>query len=103
MQPASVAMSNGASEFNSRPNQFHFSGYIFILIIKSSVVEFTISCKSLSFKAAKVLVNSFVISRIDYCNVLLAGIPRCAVDRLQRVINNVARSCSAGKYSVCQA
>jgi len=40
------------------------------------------SCiKSLSFEAARTLVNSFVISRIDYCNSLLAGIPKCLLDR----------------------
>jgi len=37
------------------------------------------------------IVNSFVISRVDYCNSLLAGVPRYQLDRLQSVINTAAR------------
>jgi len=40
---------------------------------------------------AKVIVNSFVISRVDYCNSLLAGAPRYLLDRLQSVLNSAAR------------
>jgi len=59
-----------------------------------------VSIKSLPFETAKTLVNCFVISRIDYCNSLLAGMPRYALDRLQRVMNAAARMLSgAGKYS----
>ena len=36
-------------------------------------------------------VNSFVISRVDYCNSLLAGVPRYQLDRLQSVMNTAAR------------
>jgi len=58
------------------------------------------SCiKSLSFEAAMTLVNSFVISRIDYCNGLLAGIPKCLLDRLQSVLNVSAKLlCGCQKY-----
>jgi len=31
---------------------------------------------------AKTVVNSFVISRVDYCNGLLAGVPHYQLDRL---------------------
>jgi len=40
---------------------------------------------------AKAIVNSFVISRIDYCNSLLAETPRYLLDRLQSVMNAAAR------------
>ena len=40
---------------------------------------------------AKSLVNSFVISRIDYCNSLLTGLPNNALDHLQRVQNAACR------------
>jgi len=41
-----------------------------------------------------------VISRIDYYNSLLSGVPQYALDRLQRVMNAAARMlCGAGKYS----
>jgi len=40
------------------------------------------------------IVNSFVISRVDYCNSLLVGVrgvPRYQLDRLQSVMNTAAR------------
>jgi len=35
--------------------------------------------------------SSFIMSKLDYCNVALAGLPRCDLDRLQSVINAAAR------------
>ena len=50
------------------------------------------SClSSLPFDTAKTIMNCFVISRIDYCNSLLAGVPQYSIDRLQRVMNAAAR------------
>ena len=37
------------------------------------------------------LIFSFVVSKLDYCNVALAGLPSCDLDRLQSVINAAAR------------
>ena len=37
------------------------------------------------------LVCSFVLSRLDYCNATLAGIPATHIARLQRILNNEAR------------
>ena len=45
----------------------------------------------LTVDATKKLVSSFVLSRLDYCNSLLAGLPENKLDRLQRVQNNAAR------------
>jgi len=59
-------------------------------VISSSFYQLRrIKCpiKALPFDTAKSLVNSFVISRIDYCNNLLTGLPNYALDRLQRVMN----------------
>ena len=39
----------------------------------------------------KTLVCSFVLSRLDYCNSVLAGSPQYLIDKLQRVQNNAAR------------
>ena len=36
------------------------------------------------------LVNSFVISRIDYCNSILLGLPKYELDHLQSVLNVAA-------------
>ena len=50
------------------------------------------SCvRSLPADAAKSVVNSFVISRIGYCNCLLAGCHKYQLDRLQTVMNTAAR------------
>ena len=43
------------------------------------------------------LVHAFVTSRIDYCNVLLAGAPKVTTDRLQRLLNAAARLLSGTK------
>ena len=43
------------------------------------------------FESAATLVHAFVASRIDYCNVMLAGAPKIMTDKLQRVLNAAAR------------
>ena len=40
---------------------------------------------------AKILVNAFVVTRLGYCNSLLAGFPSCQLDRLQSIFNAAAR------------
>ena len=37
------------------------------------------------------LISSLVMSKLDYCNVAFAGLPRCELDLLQSVINAAAR------------
>jgi len=37
------------------------------------------------------LMHAFVMSRIDYCNVLLAGAPKATTDKLQHLLNAAAR------------
>ena len=46
--------------------------------------------KCLSMNAAATLIHSFVSSRIHYCNSLLYGVPKCHIDKLQRVQNAAA-------------
>ena len=45
----------------------------------------------LSEDATKILVCAFVLSKIDYCNSLLAGLPQYLLHKLQRIQNNAAR------------
>jgi hypothetical protein len=46
---------------------------------------------SLNKQAAKLLCHSLVLSRVDYCNSLLYGIPMKDCNKLQKVINLAAR------------
>ena len=46
--------------------------------------------RSLDMDSATTLVHSFVSSRVDYCNILLASSPKVVTDRLQRVLNAAA-------------
>ena len=47
--------------------------------------------KYLSRESLKTLVHAFVTSRLDYCNSLFYGLPKCHISRLQRVQNAAAR------------
>ena len=47
--------------------------------------------KFLTYETAKILVNSLVLSQLDYCNSLLYGLPRVHLNKLQRVQNAAAR------------
>ncbi len=47
--------------------------------------------KYISASACHAAVQALIISRLDYCNVLLAGIPAYQVQRLQTVQNRAAR------------
>ena len=47
--------------------------------------------RSLDAESAATLVHAFVTSRVDYCNVILAGASKSVTDKLQRVLNAAAR------------
>ena len=45
------------------------------------------------------LATSFIMTRVDYCNVILAGLPQCELQQLQTVVNAAARlTAGAQKY-----
>ena len=56
----------------------------------SGYILWTEKDQYLSDEATKTLVTSLVLSRLDYCNTLLAGIPQ-NLDKVQKVINCAAR------------
>ena len=47
--------------------------------------------KYLSTDATKTLVTSLVLSRLDYSNSLLSGLPKTLLDKVQKVMHNAAR------------
>jgi hypothetical protein len=47
--------------------------------------------RSLSRESLTSLVVSLVLTRLDYYNAVLAGLPNCQIDRVQSVINTAAR------------
>ena len=46
---------------------------------------------SLPSHALNTLVTALVHSRLDYCNVVFAGLPACDIQRLQSVLNTAVR------------
>jgi len=56
--------------------------------------------RSLDSESAATLIHAFVTSRIDYCNVLLAGAPKATADKLQRLLNTAACLVSDTRKSV---
>jgi len=49
------------------------------------------SRRSLDMESAATPVHSFAASRIDYCNAVLAGVPKATTNKLQRVLNAATR------------
>jgi len=47
--------------------------------------------RSLPSHALNTLVTSLIHSRLDYCNVVFAGLPACDVQRLQSILNTAIR------------
>jgi len=46
--------------------------------------------RTLDAASAATLVHTFVASRVDYCNTVLAGAPKSLTDKLKRVLNAAA-------------
>ena len=53
----------------------------------------------LDFNAANTVVQALILSKLDYCNSLLAGTPECHLSQLQNVQNMACRVvCNLRKY-----
>jgi len=60
--------------------------------VKSQLYELIQLIKrSLPSHALNTLVTNLVHSRLDYCNVVFAGLPACDVQRLQSILNTAVR------------
>ncbi len=47
--------------------------------------------KCLSNNALQTVIHSLISSRLDYCNTLLAGVPKCVLQKVQYLQNSAAR------------
>ena len=47
--------------------------------------------KYLTYDAAKIIIHAFVVSKLDYCNSLLYGLPSYLIRKLQHVQNSASR------------
>ena len=47
--------------------------------------------KCITEDAAKIMVNSMITSKLDYCNAILYGLPNCDLDKLYSVQKLAAR------------
>ena len=54
--------------------------------------------RSVPLSTLSMLISSFVMSKLDYCNVALAGLPSCGLDRLQSVINAACLTVGAQRH-----
>ncbi|XP_030645138.1 uncharacterized protein LOC115825445, partial [Chanos chanos] len=74
-------------------NQLTYSGHIAAVTRSCRFALYNIRRirPFLTQQATQLLVQALVISRLDYCNVLLAGLPACAIRPLQLVQNAAAR------------
>ncbi len=75
-------------------SQIHFLiSEINIVTCDESIVEINIRKIRLflSEQAAQLLVQALDLSRLDYCNALLAGLPACTIKPLQLIQNAAAR------------
>ena len=73
---------------------------LWLYTLQKYAVLLSITCTTLdasgnniSMDAAATLIHSFVSSPIDYCNSLLYGVPKCHIDKLQRVQNTGRQTC----------
>ena len=55
--------------------------------------------KYLPFDGLKMLVNSLVISRLDYHNSLIYDVPKCQRDKIRRIQNTAVRMITGARSS----
>jgi len=97
----SVVVGNAAipSSVGSRNLGVYFDKYLdmrqhIINICRQSYYQLRqlrVICRSLPKDVLKTLLHAFVFSRLDYCNSILYGLPKCYLKKLQSIQNSAAR------------
>jgi len=97
----SVVMLNAAlpSSFGSRNLGVFFDKHLdmkqhIINICRQSYYQLRqlrVICRSLPKDVLKTLLHAFVFTRLDYCNSILYGLPKCHLKKLQSVQNSAGR------------
>jgi len=102
-QLPSVHLVVGSTQVNPATSVRYLGVYLDSdLSMKSHITQLVCSCfgvlqqirsirRSLPRESVLTLISSLVMSKLDYCNVAFAGLPRCELDRLQSVMNAAAR------------
>ena len=97
VQPASVVRNLGLFIDEELSMQDHITNLVrtcFSILRQLKSIK-----RSLPQDTTKLLIHSFITSRIDYCNVAFAGLPRSTLLRVQSVLNAAARLvCNARKF-----
>ena len=75
-------------------NQREYAGELVVLSTSTGSSNST----SIPTSMAIHLINSFVISRIDYCNSLFAGLSACQMERIQSILTYAVRIIYGRKY-----
>jgi len=89
IKPVSDACNLGVfvdGEMSMRSHISHVAAACFSAMRQISSIR-----RSLPSTAREMLITSLVHSRLDYCNVVFAGLPACDIRRLQSVLNSSIR------------
>ena len=66
-------------------------GHVPYYNVKQVCKCFFFHLRNISMECVEILVHAFVTSKLDYCNSLLYGLPKCFLQKLQYVQNSAAR------------
>src|SRR5678816_598435 len=55
-------------------------------------------CSTLDSSSLKTLIHCLILTRLDYCNSVLYGLPECTLLPLTRILHQAARLCLGLSY-----
>lgn len=89
IEPTNKARNIGVIFDNTVTMSFHINNIVKVAFYHlRNIAEI---CKYINVTTAEVLVHAFIISKLDFCNSLLYGLPKYEINKLQSVQNAAAR------------